>query len=147
MAPTFKPAFLIAAVLFLTPTLVSAQSGKGEPGVRSVLDGVYTEAQAERGKVAYRRHCAECHASGFFRGDPFRLIWSGQPVAGFFGVMSTSMPINNPASLKPEEYSAIVAYILQLNKYPAGEDELPSTSEALQLILIEDPSTGGGLQP
>ncbi len=30
-------------------------------GHRSILDGVYTEAQAQRGAKLYRGGCAECH--------------------------------------------------------------------------------------
>lgn len=143
MPRTLSCALVTAAVL-LFPSSVVGQSGGEEPASRSVLDGVYTAAQAERGQTAYRSDCAPCHASGFFRGEPFRMIWSGQPASGFFDVMSTSMPIDNPASLEPEEYAAILAYILELNGYPAGDVELPGTMEELDLILIEDPPTPGG---
>lgn len=143
MSRTLGCALVTAAVLLL-PSHVVGQSGGEDPAARSVLDGVYTEAQAERGQATFRSECAECHASGFFRGEPFRMIWSGQPASGFFDVMTTSMPIDNPASLKPEEYAAILAYIFELNGYPAGDVDLPSTSEELDLILIEDPPTPGG---
>ena len=140
MALTPKLASIAAVVILCVPVSGWAQ----EAPMRSVNDGVYTEAQAERGRAAYRSHCSTCHASGFFRGDPFRLIWSGQPASGFFEVVRTRMPMDNPASLKAEEYAAILAYILQINRYPAGEQELPSTREELDLILIEDPPSPGG---
>lgn len=144
MAPTPGRVLVTAAVLLLIPSFATAQHGKGERASRSVLDGVFTEAQAERGRSAYRSHCAECHASGFFRGDPFRLIWSGQPASGFFELVRTTMPMNNPASLKAAEYAAILAYILELNGYPPGEVELPSTPAELDRILIEDPPSPDG---
>lgn len=144
MPPIPMRAMVTAAVLLLIPSFVGAQGSTGEPASRSVLDSVYTEAQAEEGKSAYRSHCAECHASGFFRGEPFRLIWAGQPASSFFEVMRTTMPMDNPSSLKPPEYAAILAYILELNGYPAGEEELPSTREELDLIIIEDPPSSGG---
>ncbi len=144
MPPTSRRAMLTVAVLLLIPSFAAAQSGEEDRAPRSIFEGVYTEAQAERGKAAYRSHCAACHASGFFRGEPFRLVWSGQPASSFFEVMRTSMPIDNPASLEAEEYAAILAYILELNGYPAGDVELPSTREELDLIVLEDPPGRGG---
>ncbi|HUU36319.1 MAG TPA: hypothetical protein VMW48_19780, partial [Vicinamibacterales bacterium] len=31
---------------------------------KSVVEGVYTEAQAKRGADAYRKDCASCHGEG-----------------------------------------------------------------------------------
>lgn len=147
MPPTLKPALLLAAVLAAAATATvpaAAQNGSTGEGARTVLDSVFTEAQAERGRSLYRKSCAGCHASGFFKGDPFRLVWSGQPASGFFELIRTRMPMDNPASLDPAEYAAIVAYILELNGYPAGERELPDAREELDAILIVDPPGSGG---
>jgi hypothetical protein len=37
-----------------------------------------------------------------------------------FAVLAKQMPLNQPASLKREQYVAIMAYILKRNGYPAG---------------------------
>jgi len=34
------------------------------------------------------------------------------------------MPLNAPASLKKDQYAAIMAYILKFNGYPAGQKAL-----------------------
>jgi hypothetical protein len=39
-------------------------------------------------------------------------------------VIATQMPFTAPGSLKPDQVLAVLAYILQQNKYPAGESAL-----------------------
>jgi hypothetical protein len=46
------------------------------------------------------------------------------------------MPLDNPGGLAPEEYAAVIAYILKLNQYPAGPSELPIADSALKLITF-----------
>ena len=40
--------------------------------------------------------------------------------ATLLDVIANTMPQSDPGSLKPEEYAAVTAYILQQNGYPAG---------------------------
>ena len=46
------------------------------------------------------------------------------------------MPADRPNSLPAQTYRDIVAFILQANKFPAGEQELASDTEALRKVLI-----------
>ena len=46
------------------------------------------------------------------------------------------MPADAPESLKPQEYADLVAYLFSVNKFPAGETELPTNQEALEKIRI-----------
>ena len=46
------------------------------------------------------------------------------------------MPKDDPGSLSPEEYSAIISYMLRENGYPAGEEDLPADASTLQHIRI-----------
>jgi hypothetical protein len=50
--------------------------------------------------------------------------------------MSTTMPEDNPGSLKPQQYADVVAYFLKLNGYPAGKTELTGP-EALKTIKLD----------
>jgi hypothetical protein len=45
------------------------------------------------------------------------------------------MPADNPGSLPTSEYLDIVAYLLQANKLPAGNDELSLKPEALAATI------------
>ena len=105
----------------------------------SVLDGVFTEAQASRGEATFRRVCSACHDTGEFSGGRFRLTWVGQSAGDLFDTIATLMPEGDPGSLTPAQYAAVVAYLLQVNGYPAGESDLPTSLSALRGMEIVAP--------
>ena len=107
----------------------------GQPG-GSVLDGVFTESQASRGEATFRRVCSACHDTNEFSGGRFRLTWVGQSAADLFDTIATLMPEGDPGSLTPAQYAGVVAYLLQLNGYPAGEAALPTSLSALRGLEI-----------
>jgi hypothetical protein len=47
-------------------------------------------------------------------------------------VIANTMPQSDPGSLKPEEYAAVTAYILQQNGYPAGSTALAKGAAGLK---------------
>ena len=49
------------------------------------------------------------------------------------------MPADAPGSMTPQQTSDIIAYVLKLNKYPAGKVELSTDPAALKGIKIEGP--------
>ena len=105
----------------------------------SVKAGVYTAAQADRGQALFRSKCASCHAPNRFTDDFFYTSFAGKPLWEMFDVISDSMPEDNPGSMKKEEYADVIAYLLKLNKFPAGSTELPIDKDALGAILMEKP--------
>lgn len=109
-------------------------------GPKTINDGVYTEAQADAGKALYEQYCLTCHDKKYFR--PVFKAWSGQPLSVLFATMSASMPQSNPGSLPRADYVKILAYILSLNRYPAGEAELDYRGDKLDDIAIATRSTG-----
>jgi mono/diheme cytochrome c family protein len=113
--------------------VVSAAAGQD----KSVNDGAYSAAQAERGQTAFERNCTNCHDTARFTGAEFVQNWSGKPLSSLFEVVRTTMPEDNPGSLKPQQYADIVSFLLQLNGYPAGETELPAGAAALKSIQME----------
>ena len=119
-----------------TAGATAAQSSAG-----SLLDGVFTPAQASRGERTFSDVCAACHDTGEFSGGRFRISWVGRPVGELFETISTLMPEADPGSLSPAEYAAIVAYLLQVNNYPAGDTDLPTNVRALgQLEIVSPPA-------
>jgi mono/diheme cytochrome c family protein len=115
--------------------LAVAPAAEEEPP-RTTRDGVYTAVQAERGKEGYKAACAGCHALDWYQG-PAMKPWDGAPLFNLYDVVATTMPQNNPGSLKRREYLDLLAYILSLNDMPAGGEELPAAAEALQKIVIK----------
>ena len=123
-----------ACLGILLAVSVGAQATK-----TSVKAGVYTAALADRGVVLFRSKCASCHAPNRFTDDFFYTSFAGKPLWEMFDVISDSMPEDNPGSLTKEEYADVIAYLLKLNNFPAGESELPTDKDALSAILMEKP--------
>jgi S-disulfanyl-L-cysteine oxidoreductase SoxD len=107
---------------------------------RSVKAGVYTFEQAERGVALYKQKCASCHApSRFTDEDLFIKPYAGKPMWEMYEVISDSMPEDDPGGMKPEEYAAVIAQLLRMNGFPTGQTDLPTSKEALSLIVFEKP--------
>jgi len=112
------------------------------PAAKTVLDGVYTEAQAAKGKAAYATYCAVCHRAdlGGFSGPPltgelFMDRWREFNLNVLFDLIVTTMPASNVGSLKQDEYLAIMSYILQSNGIPAGSKELTAAVTTSTLLV------------
>jgi S-disulfanyl-L-cysteine oxidoreductase SoxD len=131
LPPWFLPGVLaLALVGFLTPTALEAQE---EPR-RTALDGVYSEAQAQRGSSTFRSSCGYCHTASEFAGDHFRRMVSGDQIYWFYEYIRFNMPQDAPGALPAQSYADILAYILELNEFPAGSEELPAEAAVLRGI-------------
>lgn len=100
----------------------------------TINDGIYTEEQAQAGEELYAEHCLTCHDKKYFR--PVLKAWEGQPLGVLYTVMSASMPESNPGALPRADYVDILAYILSLSRYPAGDAELDYRDGVLDEIVI-----------
>jgi cytochrome c len=111
---------------------------------RSVWDGVYSSEQAARGKKLYVDSCSSCHKEGLqgadlapaLKGEDFVLRWAGFSMQDLFNTISTTMPSDDPGKLSPQVNADIVAFILQVNKFPTGHDELKPDTPLLKGIAI-----------
>jgi mono/diheme cytochrome c family protein len=107
---------------------------------KTILDGVYSSDQAARGQAAYTASCSACHLDdltayrGALHGIAFVENFQGDSVDSLFRVTKNTMPRDAPASLRDESYLDIIAYILQVNFYPSGGEELKM--DALKSIWI-----------
>jgi mono/diheme cytochrome c family protein len=112
---------------------------------RSVWDGVYTEDQAKRGQALYNSECASCHGDQLnggemappLAGGEFMSNWGGLTVGDLFERIRTGMPPGTPTKVGRDAKVAIVTYMLQYNKFPAGKDELPGQTEAMKQIRLD----------
>jgi mono/diheme cytochrome c family protein len=131
----FSAPLAACAVLLVTASSLWV-SGRSQ---KSVKAGVYTAAQADRGQALFRSKCASCHAPNRFTDDLFYSSFAGKPMWEMFDVISDTMPEDNPGSMKPEEYVDVMAYLLKLNSFPTGADELPVGKDKLSTITMEKP--------
>jgi quinoprotein glucose dehydrogenase len=142
-------AVLALAALAATSIVLSGSQAapQGGGGKRSVWEGVYTDAQAKRGKEAYDYSCSSCHSPDLsgdssrdvpaLAGEDFLGEWNAQSVKGLFEVMSKSMPKDAPGSLRAQTYADVLSYLLQSSELPAGTRELAADPAALEQITIE----------
>lgn len=123
-----------------TATLVGIQTE------RTAWDGVYTEDQANRGRILYEGNCSSCHGDrlmGFddappLVGEYFLVPWRGLPLSELFVRIRSTMPGGSPGSLSVQAYADVVAYLLQRNEFPSGRVELSAEETALQEISITE---------
>lgn len=124
-----RTASRVAVGLAIGAALALPRSATAQDGARTVWDGVYSEEQAGRGRTAYARHCASCHAadlSGSLEARPlagprFMQDWSEDTVDTLYTRVRNLMPFDDPATLPDDIYLDSVAYILQYNGFPAGD--------------------------
>jgi len=89
---------------------------------KTVEDGVFTQAQVDAGKLVYDSSCKACHNMRFYR-DTLRS-WASQPVLYLWENILGTMPADNPGSLMLDDYTNVIAYILNENGFPTGETPL-----------------------
>ena len=134
------PAFILLAAATLAAATLYAQGS-------TTNDGIGTDAQVKRGSDTYQMMCAACHdaqlaGSGTapaLAGTDFSANWKDENVNSLFERIRATMPADNPGSLKRDQVADLVAFILNFNKYPLAQKDLPSDSEALKTIKITAP--------
>jgi cytochrome c5 len=113
-----------------------------------IVNGVapqFTAAQADRGKTAYNTTCAVCHGSTMtngsygtpLAGEYFSKKWSHRSVRTLYDHARTTMPPSRPGFLPAGAYADIVAYILQVNGFKAGDTPLKATGEGLDKMELK----------
>lgn len=113
-------------------------------GERSVWDGVYSAAQAERGLKILAEQCALCHGESMSGGGgvpsavgpEFMFNWNGRSVGELFEMLRTTMPPTAPGSLSDQGYADAMAALFKRNGFPASEIELQATEVILADITI-----------
>jgi len=112
---------------------------------RSVWDGAFTADQARRGESVSGKECVNCHGGALSGGEEapalegaaFLSNWNGLTVGDLFDRIRKSMPQDDPTRLMRQQDADVLAYILSLNRFPAGKTELSAQSEVLKQIKIE----------
>ena len=123
-----RPRTLFAATIMVLA--LAAGAFAAAPRI-SVWDGVYTDAQAERGHTLYMQNCSRCHGAnlwGTYEIPPLvgRIMpyYSGSTLDSLFDYVSTAMPLDRPGALGPSANADIVAFLLKSNEIPSGSTAL-----------------------
>src|SRR5688572_9340260 len=137
---------VVSVIYFMVLALATFPAAQAP---RSVWDGVFTEAQAERGRVAFSAHCSSCHGvdlrggeSKALRGERFWTDWKETNVDYLLGQIARNMPFTDDGSLAGSlpsaTYADIVAHILNTNGFPAGTRELTADASVGVAIIAKE---------
>jgi mono/diheme cytochrome c family protein len=98
----------------------------------NTLEGIYTAAQAQRGRRVFEDACSSCHSTEDWQDELFLARWDGESVYRFWFFIYERMPDDAaPYSLPREQVSDVLTYILQLNGLPYGDGELGSDDDSI----------------
>jgi mono/diheme cytochrome c family protein len=111
---------------------------------KTTWDGVFTAAQADRGKANFLGgRCGGCHQLDLsgdrgpaLKGDDFLAHWENGSVNSLFDKIRETMPPNGANEVTDDAKADIVAFLLQSNGFPAGKTELRAEAETLGIIDI-----------
>jgi mono/diheme cytochrome c family protein len=148
MGGRLRGAIALASLLAIAACAGASSPGIGEAvaaGPATLADGVYTAAQAERGRAAYASRCSSCHAEDLrgnsnapsLVGSSFLFLWEDRTLEELYVTIRTEMPTNAPGSLPAETYLDVLTYVLEANDFPAGGRELLPDADWLRRIVIK----------
>lgn len=118
------------------PTAAAPIAETAPEAEASVGNAFYTTRQASRGDGLFGDNCVSCHSPSEFRGSSFERRWTNRVVGDIYEFVLYSMPEDNPGGLPEQTYADIIAYLLSLNDFPAGDDDLPTSMDALMAMKI-----------
>lgn len=110
------------------------------------MGSYYTDDQAEAGRTVFGQQCAICHGQNLrgkvgpaLAGQQFLSVSQYQELTAdyLYRFMLKQMPKNAPGSLSKNQYLDLLAYILKVNGYPAGQQQLTADDGMLTQIKIE----------
>ncbi len=130
--------------LLLLVAATSMAQDRIDRGNDKIWSGVYTTAQAERGKTAFAKSCSNCHNSSLdgtarapaLHGDRFMANWLDTNVYTLFTKLRDTMPATYPETVADDVKLDILTYLLQANSFPAGSVELKLDEKNLTNIQI-----------
>jgi len=122
---------------------------------KGIWDGIFTAAQADRGKAALLQNgCNGCHGPELagdrgpsLKGERFIAAWENGSVNRLFMKIRDTMPPLNAEQVSPSTKVDIVAYLLQVNGFPSGSAELDLDPDALDSLQIVRKGADGTLAP
>jgi S-disulfanyl-L-cysteine oxidoreductase SoxD len=132
---------------------VAIASGRVDVQDTSVWRGVFTTAQADRGKAVYASHCSRCHGTDLagtrasaLAGERFMDQWEAHTLEHLFRRIRDAMPPGDERSVTDADKRDALAYVLQQNGFPAGSNELAIDDGELARVQITRQTGPGPLK-
>ena len=135
---------LLGLAVLSEKSIVRAETRQDTAALKTVWDGVYNTDQSKRGEGISSGACGTCHGDKLvgssigpaLLGETFLSSWSGSTAYDLFDKVRTTMPADSPGTLKPQQYVDLLAYIFQINGFPAGSGEIAPDPAGLKLVKI-----------
>jgi len=136
---------LVVALLFAAPVVSSAVLGQASqsapPDDAKIWAGVYTTEQAQRGQKAYEAFCTRCHGLDLLGGrgagggpalkdTNFWVSWERAPLSSLLSKIQRTMPYDSPGSLRDDDYTDLLSFVLSKNGFPTGKTSLVAAAVA-----------------
>jgi mono/diheme cytochrome c family protein len=110
----------------------------------------YTAEQAQRGELVVSESCVECHGELLqgtegpaLKGDSFMKWLTARDIGAVFLKLRNTMPVDAEDSVSDTDKLDALAYLLQVNGVPEGNDELPADVEAMSKMRVQPKATAG----
>ena len=129
---------------------IPAVQAQSQASGKSVLDGVFSDAQARRGQAAYTAHCSICHGDVLegvsapeLTGKHFLERWREDTLDNIYNFIRENMPFGRAPDAKripDNDYLDILTHILNVNGYRSGATDLrPDLLENVMLVGKDGP--------
>ena len=118
------------------PAAAPTAPAAAAPAAASAPAGLFSQAQANRGRDQFRSMCTECHTAGEFSDNTFKVKWSRRSVGDLYEFIHTAMPDDAPGILTEAQAIDLTAYILDMNGFQPGSRAMQADQAALDGISL-----------
>ena len=115
------------------PAPAAAQPAAAASGAPA---GLFSQAQANRGRDSFRSMCTECHTAGEFSDQTFKVKWARRSVGDLYEFIHTAMPDDAPGILTEAQAIDLTSYILEMNGFESGSRQMQPDQAALDAISL-----------
>ena len=132
---------LVFLCLFVAVPVIEARP---QAPVKTVLDGVFSEAQAKRGEAAYAANCGVCHGADLegisapeLIGTHFLERWREDMLDTIYNYIKDNMPQGRAPDaprIPDTDYLDILTHILNVNGFRAGASDL--TADLVERVML-----------
>jgi mono/diheme cytochrome c family protein len=105
-------------------------------GAATAPAGLFSQAQANRGRDRFRSMCTECHTTGEFTDNAFKVKWARRSVGDLYEFIHTAMPDDAPGILTEAQALELVSFILDENGFEPGSRQMEPDQAALDQISL-----------
>jgi quinoprotein glucose dehydrogenase len=138
-------------LFFAGATVIGSSPGQSAPSHQgpfpTVWSGVYSKAEAQRGREVYKQLCSRCHGTDLkggltapaLVGDRFFDRWHDLRLGDVVAYIQAAMPREHQFYVSADSARAIVGLMLEESGVPAGQEDISTDASVQHAILITRP--------